>query len=189
LHGNDPFFDAVMELLIREYWVRLWIVQEITCAAQVVVCCGDAKVAYKDIVSFTETLVRHDMDEKMMHSRAARIIRLYLREVGPACLKIVGSARSPDVYEDPVWILARNAATKKCHDPRDRVYACLGLFEPSLRQKIKVDYRSEPNEVIMTGSSREHRWPRPPPAEARGRKRIWTRRLGNHHSILGSCTG
>jgi hypothetical protein len=108
---NDPVLEAVMEVLMREYWERLWIVQEIACATYVVVYCGDSTVVYQDINRFTDKLFRQEMEESRMYSRAARIVRMHIREFGLVGHKDAGSVREPEIYADPVWILARNAVS------------------------------------------------------------------------------
>jgi hypothetical protein len=148
-HGRESLFDAIMELLIREYWNRLWIVQEIAYAREVKILCGLKQIPYASLVKFLEVLKRHNIDATMANSNIGRIVRLYLGAIGPVGLKEPGSARAADHFEDPAWMLARNATTKKCMDPRDRIYGCRGLFSPELREMIPVDYSKGPDEIIM----------------------------------------
>jgi hypothetical protein len=59
----------------------------------------------------------------MAKSRTGRVIRMHLGSIGPIGLKEPGSARATSGFEDPAWILARNASTQKVQghtrqDPR-----------------------------------------------------------------------
>jgi hypothetical protein len=147
--GPNNFFDILMELLTREYWTRLWIVQEIAYAREVIICCGSAQMPYINLVKMLKAFKRHEMDATMALSYIGRIVRLYLGAIGPVGLKYPGSARTNDDFEDPAWMLARNATSKKCRDPRDRIYGCRGLFSPHLRGRIPVNYSLGPDEIIM----------------------------------------
>lgn len=112
------------------YWLRLWIVQEVTLARNHAKVIQGSHLFQADVLKSMRSLsivgLEHD-------KRAAR-------EIFEALI--------PDVDTDIAWTKGRDLggllelfALQQCQDPKDRIYGLLGLLDPgSPAAKITVDY-------------------------------------------------
>ena len=50
--------EAIKSLCYREYWTRLWIIQEILLATEILICCGDETVSWSALASFFALLTK-----------------------------------------------------------------------------------------------------------------------------------
>jgi len=53
--GSDDLNYALCKVFLREYWGRLWVVQEVACAADAWVYCGKYSIAYTTLLEFQKT--------------------------------------------------------------------------------------------------------------------------------------
>ncbi|KAL8855906.1 MAG: hypothetical protein Q9178_007471 [Gyalolechia marmorata] len=133
--------NAFLQTLGRVYFSRTWIVQEIVVAPSTSVFCGEIEISWTDLITAAKYYVGFkegplgeitgdrrigqvlliDRDQKdLLGSNTASILALMLRH-------------------------RRSSAT----DPRDKIFALLGLTDPShlTGLDMRVDYTSEPAEV------------------------------------------
>ncbi|KAK5733941.1 hypothetical protein LTR17_009348 [Elasticomyces elasticus] len=138
---NTPGGLAVARLCNRAYWTRLWILQEIIRArTNIVILCGEKAVEWIDFSSVMVTNAwqqgQRQQDRNMDYQSLVR---------SPAMVIVKQSVHTPDNnpwdHELWVWIMANRSL--KCWEPRDKVYALLGVanFNPELGKNIKADYR------------------------------------------------
>jgi hypothetical protein len=135
-------FDAVVALYEREYWDRLWIVQEVLNAQSVTVYCGRAKLPLSVLKKASATFRRHkdDLEDnfgpgrrppwRSPQSKQIPYVQVLTHE-GPARLQI-------DVSSLHEVILA--CRPRLTTDGRDKVYGLLGILSTDLRRDIPVDY-------------------------------------------------
>ncbi|KAH8655346.1 heterokaryon incompatibility protein-domain-containing protein [Xylariales sp. PMI_506] len=156
---------AVRDLLTREYWTRLWIVQEAVYARQLFFLCGRYKYQFGRY------------KKKLDFSLWSRKITLALKDndAGGPMLNIEESGDT--VFLDPSYILPRTFelledylfmlecreqgkgpgyivsfdtvaahAWRQCRDPRDRIFGLQTLVAPSHR--VRVDYGKSTQEIF-----------------------------------------
>lgn len=122
--------DLLVSFMNREYWRRLWIIQEVLIgpASQKLMICGKYKVAWEHLVQFTMDLNERETERNawglMIGTDAAPIIEwtFYRAEHQGQSLADLVMAFS----------------TRECMEERDKVYALLGLTDAHYR--IPVDY-------------------------------------------------
>jgi hypothetical protein len=124
--------DALYSLLHREWFERLWVRQEIRLANfDSIVMCGPTVITWQ---AFRNALfcLRHKSKRKEFlgtkavpfHHRIEMVYQL-----------------SDDATSVPLGRHLRQTTHCKCSDPRDRVYAMLGLLQKSEREmNVQVDY-------------------------------------------------
>lgn len=102
----------------RRYWNRLWIVQETALARGRVVLCGEDVIPF-DLMRRMSELLSHDKESERFHDL-----------VGPRSIR-------PGIE---LGDLLNYSRTRECQDPRDRVYAILGLVEEREWGRTLPDY-------------------------------------------------
>lgn len=163
----NPDLDlrSVVSLFDREYWSRLWVVQEILHASDIVVRCGHSWLAWDDYkqasrlfqsekVSLAKipTLVGGRSDSTRLITSQHRLSPLQiLLYHGPASILHMEKAR--DLYtDDPFFYLLhvlRLGRTKLASDPKDRVYGILGILPENVRERLKVDYQLPVKQIYI----------------------------------------
>ena len=154
--GTSPFqrrshSKALLTLLTRPYWKRMWVIQEILLAEDIIFLCGDDSFVWYDLC---KTLQRHRL-AIALNDQCSCWNRRWHQELGqsPGC-RIVDArvqyvsttqARSLRFAGDQLASLLRDWADQECSDPRDKVYALLGLLVPqrssSHRPYLRADYQ------------------------------------------------
>lgn len=128
--------EGMRDLFTRSWYERVWIIQEVAQARRGVVCCGSKSVS-------------------------ARIFALspFLFPVRPsvqvqAVLSILPGQPQHDSWwtrKDDLYTLLHKFRHSKAHDPRDMVYALLGIAsDPNLKQALRPDYEMSEQDVIRT---------------------------------------
>jgi hypothetical protein len=129
--------EAIAELCSRNYWKRMWIVQEIILARNIVVLCGDQACAWGDFIALNEALEQHHFtknsfdSDRIKRSNANRIIEHYRRW---SRFEIHESKR-----RNSIWYLLRRYKDMECTDIRDKIYALMGLAN----EQIDIDYAQD----------------------------------------------
>lgn len=116
---NSPVWHAVGHLFRRQWFGRLWTFQEAVLAAELIVVSGQKMADWKLIAKVAERLWN-----------------------GCIAAANVGWARNQliDSKELPAIDLLDMVSHKTCLDPRDRVYAILGMTSFSFRNRIEISY-------------------------------------------------
>ncbi|RYP50283.1 hypothetical protein DL768_004166 [Monosporascus sp. mg162] len=136
----DKHWDAVGNLLTREYWSRVWITQEIILSKRVALVCGTdmcswstlaamlSLLDYRKVIAFSPTAMKI-FARPILHSRSLAYLAVRGRESGDMCLsKWLSIGRQ------------RNAT-----DSRDRVFAVLGLTHNG---GYRADYKKTKGKVF-----------------------------------------
>lgn len=126
-HDADPA-TQVCQLMDSTYFSRLWVQQELVLAQKVTLAAGNFWCPGEDLVMFKDWLVTWQ----------------------PALWHVVYGWKIYDgssvVYE--LYDAVTNYCHKLCEEPRDKVYALLGLLHQNDRELIRVDYDMSVEEVF-----------------------------------------
>ncbi|CAH0031192.1 unnamed protein product [Clonostachys rhizophaga] len=124
--ANAPEWETLDALLWRPWFVRIWIVQEITLARDAVVFCGNETIPWDKFLWIIWFL------------RLRNLEGTYNLDVSPAFrLGILGSAHRsgrPLPLLELLGLFRRSLAT----DPHDKVYGLLGL---AASHEVEIDYK------------------------------------------------
>lgn len=147
---------ALNQLMKREYWFRLWIIQEVVLGSSgTIIRCGDMSIDWGSFChaigflfdylwTLKDGLLKSEMRSKGLTSRAMSTKGLHLVHQDLWTLSHfekegtgrVGFARLLDV-----------AGSAHSRDARDRVYGLLGMIDPSIESSLSLDYTTHPGEV------------------------------------------
>ncbi|KAG5663440.1 hypothetical protein KAF25_001376 [Fusarium avenaceum] len=140
---------AVVSLFAREYWRRLWVVQEIFNAKCIYVYCGPTILPWNSYQCASKIFRQH-RNELAFNNKVYGTIRLttfpghfsneqILIHQGPASL--------PDLThplqngEEALLHVLRTCRRKLASDPRDKVYGILGVLPTHIQKYFFVDYK------------------------------------------------
>lgn len=116
--------EALVQLCGREYWVRLWIIQEVVLARDVEIHCGPEHCLW-DTFRMVVTSVA------ILHSSAAyRVVQARQNHASLSLIELL------ETFQNNL-----------CKDPRDKIYGLLGMASDVRNGELSIDYRTELYEV------------------------------------------
>jgi hypothetical protein len=158
-HLGTGCWLGLQELVIRPYWTRLWIIQELVlgCVA-VSIRCGNDVIDWTTFIHGIEALHLHfwiikdeliNYDWRQQGNKSYRSINvlalhLLFKDIKPLTdIQASGSKTWTKISR-----LLDISASCKSVDERDKVYGMLAMMDPAIRQRIFPDYSIEPRYVF-----------------------------------------
>jgi len=141
--------DALVTLFRRQYWWRIWVIQEVSCARRAVVYCGDDWIPWSTLDGVCDILRTVKETLRSLFYKYPSWIRT-LTYGGPRGLQL--SRYSPTIAAPPLLELLLTHKSKKSTDPKDKVYALVGIS--SSRHSFGVIDYSLSVQEIYTHTSR-----------------------------------
>lgn len=133
---------AIEDPFQRVYWSRLWIIQEILLAREVLIMCGELSVDWNSIILFCHKRRPHlpsSLTKVVIPPPLLNLIQLYeIKQKTPS--------DEPPLQWRMVDILDRFASCI-CQDPRDKVFGLMALV--SKLDAIDIDYMLTAEAVFM----------------------------------------
>lgn len=129
LQHNRAWRDEFIRLANNKYWTRTWIIQELLLAKQIHIYWGECHIRFQD---FQKVLKAIDPGRTHLASP------IFEKKEGPTRI-------GPWPLED----LLISYSQSECRDPRDRVFALLGLAYEKQSLHFFPDYRLSTEEVIV----------------------------------------
>ncbi|KIW09837.1 hypothetical protein PV08_11938 [Exophiala spinifera] len=148
---RDGTWTALWRLLSRDYWGRIWIIQEITFARELVLCCGRKYFLLPGLVKvLSELLLMRGHHHEHPRRWPEAFEKLFN---GSNLLLMEGlrqtrtSPKSPQLFLFTLQSFCHSRSEK----PHDQIYALLGFLEGSKRPYqgvIHVDYERTVEDVF-----------------------------------------
>ena len=110
---TEVMITGLQALCSREYWQRVWILQELTLARQVVICCGNSQLLWHRLCDVFKALSKVFPAVQAPRQPSAD---------GFNCLLMLKSKQNWRLFE----VLSLSLASKSS-EPRDKVFGLLGL--------------------------------------------------------------
>ncbi len=144
---SDPFdwMLAIPVLANREYWSRFWVIQEFLLAQDVTLHCSNRAMNWLDFkgmlcreAGISEVTADYDGGQTESYSALPLIMARHV-DKHPRFLQ-------------PLYDLVISHHTSQCKDPRDRIFALLGLIgteERSLLERFFPDYSMTEDHVLI----------------------------------------
>ncbi|KAK8132387.1 hypothetical protein PG999_000560 [Apiospora kogelbergensis] len=137
---------ALLNLLRRPYWRRVWIVQEIVLAEKLRLQCGGDEARWEGLVKLLENRTENRIFEPRAASKTINMVyeSLPARIHKLRCMHQLRGCQLQQLLE----------ATREslCTDPRDRLYGLLGLAADIGDGRFEVDYSTGPTMEAMMGA-------------------------------------
>ncbi|KAF4630895.1 hypothetical protein G7Y89_g7230 [Cudoniella acicularis] len=160
IHSRNrrPHFQALVLLFDREYWNRLWVVQEITNARDITVYCGPCALPWSTYVMVSQAFRTHR--RHLIHAFLDVPTPTEVESSSGASWDAVLGCRGPGGFSSVDRQFYSAGATglvnaliyhrgKFCSDPRDKVYGILGILSPEQRAQFPVEYSTSTREVYI----------------------------------------
>jgi hypothetical protein len=126
---SPEIWDSISRLLHRPYFERLWVLQELLLANhRSIVQCGQVVRPWYNV---RRGLLRCRSDPRqLMQSSSSDHLKEFKHVINIARNQTTSNAGT----------LFGIASTRKCSNPRDKVYGLLGLLHPNLSKQIRPQY-------------------------------------------------
>lgn len=140
-------FGPLIQLLNMAWFTRLWVFQEVAFAKDIMILCGE------------RAMPRWRLAQSVLYLHRKGVLLDYGLEKATVGVKAVAEmekirqkAKESDMPRDLISILLATSAAK-CTDPRDKIYAVLGLVDDGyerLETQIEVDYDADVGRVYQS---------------------------------------
>jgi hypothetical protein len=137
---RQPHWDALVEIMELKYWQRIWVVQEINSSRSLILRCGSDTAKWEHFTDVQNKLVA-------MHYRCGERWKNF-RDGGPRIVRLPSS--DPSMPAPPGLLEALNFFRfHSATDPRDMVYAIVGLTEARDDPQMPIDYSQSVRQVYI----------------------------------------
>lgn len=137
---GDETYDLFLRFLGHSYFRRLWIIQEVFLAREIVVITRDSWIAWKTIGKYSEYF---ETTKLIINAEVNANTRMTTSKLPSAEFSQLYWGRHKLRYKEAnPWDIAGLMNLSKgalCSDPRDRVYGLLSLV-PEVNNQFRVDY-------------------------------------------------
>jgi hypothetical protein len=147
-------FAAIVSLFERDYWKRLWVVQEVFNAREIVVYCGErtvpwfvCKLASKAFWYHKDDLDRHFPRGLSVEAQKDFSLSQVLGYQGPNSIPDAGVIKGLGDY--PLLEVMCMCRRKLSADARDKVFGILGVLPEAVRMDFPVNYSLSVKEVYV----------------------------------------
>jgi hypothetical protein len=129
---ENPGWDALEDLYQRDYWKRVWIVQEICLAREVIIVCGNTRVPWTYVTELRKSRM-HCWTQYLSKGE-----RGFMRSL----LARIDHARETHQKKGGciLWTLLESFEESECQEIHDRIYGFLGLASDYYNEGLPVDY-------------------------------------------------
>ncbi|CZR63673.1 related to heterokaryon incompatibility protein het-6 [Phialocephala subalpina] len=145
---SDPFkkpdLEAMVILFRRQYWWRIWVIQEVSSARQATVHVGKDAISWQELDRVCNILKEAETELHSLFYKHPSYIRT-LTHGGPRGLQL--SRFSPHLSAPPLFELLLSHKSKKSTDPKDKVYALVGI-SGSQHDFGEIDYSLSEREIF-----------------------------------------
>ncbi|CAG8956330.1 hypothetical protein HYFRA_00003710 [Hymenoscyphus fraxineus] len=141
--GRVDGLKSLVHLFRRQYWWRIWVIQEIALAKKATVYCGAESIPWEELDQVCSLLqLEVDYLSDLFYTRPSCVRTL--THGGPRGLQL--SRYSPNTNAPPLLELLLSHKSKKSTDPRDKVFALIGISS-SRATFGAIDYEKDVGEV------------------------------------------
>ncbi|CAG8962199.1 hypothetical protein HYFRA_00005251 [Hymenoscyphus fraxineus] len=146
---------AVVSLFEREYWSRLWVVQEIYNAKHIAVYCGSKRTSWQVYQHASKTFRQHkaDIEYHFPGGRRDRRRNTHLNKFSYSqVLAFQGPSSLSNIeYLDEGSLLdvLRACRNKMASKPQDKLFGILGILPPETRDLFRPDESRSVKDVYM----------------------------------------
>lgn len=148
---TDPSWDVLGKFLVQPWFSRIWVLQEVVLAADFVVYCGWARIERTTFLGMLATITLYKLDRFITGWNDSDLTHSKHRGV---LIDRYRSAWNPDSagnleLKPPLLELVVNNRFAKCSDPRDRIFALLGISCGTALSDLPPDYTETVAETYL----------------------------------------
>ncbi|RDW91026.1 hypothetical protein BP5796_02191 [Coleophoma crateriformis] len=125
---KSKILQSSFDVCQRPYWRRLWVIQELVRATNIIIRCGTELISWDDLCSGLDFIKLHTIEEVLPQNALQRVLDL-------ASLRKLYHQSGCELIQ-----LLACSATAECLDPRDKIYGLLGLANDCKDEGFVADY-------------------------------------------------
>jgi Heterokaryon incompatibility protein (HET) len=153
-----PGLDSMTEIFRRDYWSRVWVIQEVHFAKSIVVHCGEYSMSWIKMVQVQNALIDRFLDilDELTQPRYSfenvkhmEYLRHAVQFRGPRSLVLDRENLSRGSTEIDLFEGLLMHRLKKATDPRDKIYAIVGLTKAANDAEFMIDYLLSTRQVFI----------------------------------------
>jgi hypothetical protein len=145
--------ESLADLFNRNYWWRIWIVQELTVARKIIFYCGKSSIEAKSLHAIQQLFIRITKLDGFPKDLLIDVMQGNLDTIGRLCYKGIQEiyywkqelvSTKPSFYTCLLYHYH-----KKSSDPRDMIYGLAALANQTSKYKVEVDYKLSTRDVFI----------------------------------------
>lgn len=138
--ATDEMAEQILKLLSAPWFSRTWIIQEVALADEVLIWYGDTRIGWDMVQEVARNLIT-----LIMPSDRGLFLLTNFFNINTIC-----RCRRNNSQIDPFRLL-QECRSSIATDPRDKIYAMIGLFNPpgGVDFTIQPDYRADVSKVYL----------------------------------------
>jgi hypothetical protein len=163
LEGNHKL-KVIETIFLKDYWRRLWIIQEFLMARDYLLQCGNNTCtrfrlcyfldAIRHILNYPSTKSvlskeRAEIARRISQTIPARLVQQRVKDRS-AYGGTFGKDHTSEPVPQPLFKLYAENKAAECHDPRDRIFGLHSLASACCKEEIAVNYSLPWGEVLRT---------------------------------------
>ena len=132
---------AITHLFTREYFYRVWVLQEVVCAKIIMVYCGNDSINWSDLVMVQDCVAsNHEaiLIKVALHNPNLINLPRCFVHAGPRLLRL--PVLDPGSELPELLDVLIQSIPKESTDPRDKVFAIVGLTKARDDRRLQIDY-------------------------------------------------
>ncbi|TGO12189.1 hypothetical protein BTUL_0093g00380 [Botrytis tulipae] len=133
--------ESLCRLFYRPYWKRLWIIQELTLAKEILVQCGEYNFEWKDLAQCCDNL--EQISEHWLTIRDKKVYRLVCKIKDSIPCRLHRQRKERQTHGEqahPLLELLFTYSEAQCEDIRDKVFGLHSLAHDCCKREVPVDY-------------------------------------------------
>ena len=131
--------NEVAALVVRDWWYRSWVIQEIAMSRRVIFQCGDVLASWSGIYSVVDHTSADFIQGDFPY--VLDVLRMFPKH------KSIGQGGKAQEHQMELLDLMQRFRYCEAKDPRDKVYSLLGLASDVNSGDIDIDYTLTPQQV------------------------------------------
>jgi Heterokaryon incompatibility protein (HET) len=151
---HSKSWSGVAELLLRPWWSRVWIVQELISAQKATILCGKMSVPWPLLDMTIEMMFRNTKLEDLYSRRKQELFHMAVEDAYGFAFershRILDGTGSLDLV-----MLMQITRYRDCQDPRDKVFSVLSLLSEDFQAYFYPDYL-QPIQTVYASAVRSH---------------------------------
>ncbi|KUJ11206.1 uncharacterized protein LY89DRAFT_595005 [Mollisia scopiformis] len=146
--SRERQFAGLLSLFRRDYFWRIWVVQEITCAQKARVHCGSKTISWSNLHRIGNDMerLRETLRDTIYRNKPAALFSLMTG--GPKSLKVASDETFVEEKAPPLFDLLQLHMSKLSTDPHDKVYGLMGIASDG-SSFGPIDYARSPRATFV----------------------------------------
>lgn len=136
-------WEALDSLMNRPWWTRSWVVQEVAVSTNVHVVCGEDVVEWEVFPSAASVVRAFSEERRFFWEEAGRSMEQIMKYT------VTSSFPTREDEDHSLKALLSQTWKKEATDPRDKVFALLGLAKDAIGWSPRADYSKSVERVYL----------------------------------------